>query len=259
MVLHPKIQALRAKVERRQTHVYVPQSAKFNALPIEQRAAKVGEDGRLIKQYFCIFGIPDDYGTVPIKGCFAKSIEERGPNSNANSKIKVLNQHNPLKPLCNPSVLKEDNIGLYGEYTPDEGIVENDDLVIRVKKGTIDNGSYGFDYVWDKMEYDEKNDLILMYETVLQEVSPVTFGSQRETFVVRSRDGKYYDEFLVDDTEEFLNQIPRNLRLTAKSLIDRHIALGRLQPDEEAQTPLNESKPKRASINYDYLINNLKF
>jgi hypothetical protein len=218
---------------------------------MEKRAAISGED-RLIKQYFCLFGIPDDYGTVPVKGCFKKSIDERGPLSDASYKITVLNQHDQKNPLCKPSVLIEDQFGLYGEYTPDEGIGSNDVLVKRIKNGTINNGSYGFNYVWDKMEYDDETGLIMMFECNLFEVSPVTIGSQTGTFVKRSSNGIFEDETLEDETEGLIKAISKKYQLQIRSLINRHISLAKLgKPTNES---LTDDKPTKAKLDLNYLL-----
>lgn len=259
MILHPKIQALRNSVGHIPIHYFYPTRSKYEALPLAQRAATTSSnDGdRLIKQYFCIFGIPDDYGTVPVKGCFAKSLNDRGVESKSSYKITVLNQHDQREPLCKPSVLIEDEIGLYGEYTPDEGIPSNDNLVKRVKNGTINNGSYGFNYIWDKMEYVEDTGLILMKEVDLFEVSPVTIGSQQETFVVRGANGEYIDKTLEYDTEYLLKQIPRQYHLEFRTIINRHISLAQQQPLETRQKALGEGKPKQVGIDFDYLLKKL--
>ncbi len=258
-VLHPKIQELRNKVGHRPIHFFYASSKKLEQVPIEKRSAKYeeGESERLIKQYFCIFGVPDDYGTVPVKGCFSKSIEERGPKSSANNKIIVLNSHNQRDPLCLPKILMEDEIGLYCEYEPDP-IPELDRVVTQIRRGTINGGSYGFNYVWDKMEYVDKSELILMKECELFEVSPVAIPSQKETFVVRSSDGSFVDEYLEEDTEAFIKTIPRKNQLELRSLIDRHISLAKMQPEERQQNPLDIHEPSSGGkINYRSLINNL--
>jgi len=251
MKLHQKILELRAKVGSSPIHRFAPTQSRDK---VELRKPKQSstENERLIKQYFCIFGIPDDYGTVPIKGCFSKSLQERGPASSASSKIPVLWQHKQDEPLCVPSVLIEDEIGLYGEYEPDP-IQIGERCIIQVKRGTINNGSYGFNYIWDKMEYDEEKDLIIMKEVNLFEVSPVTIGSQRETFVVRSSDGTYIDECLIDDTEDMIRRVPKTMRMELRSLIDRHISLAKLQPEN----PLKEVEPSKVAIDYNFLTTNL--
>lgn len=252
--LHPKILELRNKVGYKPIYEFIPNAKAMEAVPIETRSPKVSEENpRLIKQYFAIWGVPDDYGTRPMRGFFKKSIQERGPNTSATNKIVVLNQHDQRNPLCLPNVLKEDDIGLYGEYIPDEGIVSNDELVIRVKKGTINNGSYGFNYLWDKMEYNEKDDCIDMFEGEVYEVSPVTLGSQGGTFVVR---GKIYDEELEKETERFIRSFPRKQQLEMRSLITRHISLAEMQqPLEEIpnSTVARRGKPKQRKIDYGLL------
>ena len=253
--LHPKIQALRNSIGHLPIHYFYPSQKKWDEKPIEIRSIKTSDNQseRLIKQYFCIFGVPDDYGTVPIKGCFAKSLEERGPQSKANYKIVVLNQHDQKDPLCIPSVLKEDEIGLYGEYEPDE-MPSGDRLVLQVRKGTINQGSYGFNYCWDKMDYDDLSGLILMREVDLFEVSPVTIGSQKSTFIVRSSNGQMVDQFLEEETEDLIKQLPRKYHLELRSIIDRHISLAKLEP---AKKPLEIVEPKQGGLDLNYLISKL--
>lgn len=260
--LHPKILELRNKVGYLPIHEFMPNRKKYDEQKLQYREPSMSEAAdkpRLIKQYFCIWGVPDDYGTQPMKGCFKKSIEERGPNTNSTNKIIALDQHRQFMPLCVPNLLKEDDIGLYGEYEPDEGITSNDELIIRVKKKTINQGSYGFNYVWDKMEYDEKTNTIFMYECELFEVSPVTLGSQGGTFVVRNKNGKMEDSFLEDDTESLIRQVPRKLQLELRSLITRHISLAKLQPPEKSKGTVKRSKPKQRDIDYEYILDNIQF
>lgn len=260
--LHPKILALRNKLGHIPIHEFKPNAKKYSEVPMEQRMPKIeDENPRLIKQYFCIWGVPDDYGTQPMKGCFKKSLSERGPDTNASNKIVILNQHSQRDPLCIPKVLIEDEIGLYGEYIPDEGITSNDELIIRVKKKTINQGSYGFNYVWDKMEYDDKTGIIYMYECELFEGSPVTLGSQGGTFVVRNKNtGKVEDQFLEEDTESLIRQVPRKLQLELRQLITRHISLAEFQPPEKKQKALRKGKPEQRIIeDVDFIIEHLNF
>lgn len=262
--LHPKILELRKKVGYQPIYEFLPNRKKYDAIPVATRMPEVSakeeaEKPRLIKQYFCIWGVPDDYGTRPIKGCFTKSLNERGPSTSATNKIVVLNQHSQKEPLCIPNILKEDEIGLYGEYEPDEGIVSNDELIIRVRKKTINQGSYGFNFVWPKMEWNEKDECIDMFECELFEVSPVTLGSQGGTFVVRNKNGKLEDSFLEEDTESLIRQIPRKLQLEARSIIQRHKSLSKLQPDEQGKKPLKKRKPKQRGIDYNSISENLNF
>lgn len=255
--LHPKVLALRNSIGHIPIHYFMPNRAMYDSKDLKYRTPSSKEDSREIEQYFAIWGVSDDYGTQPMPGCFKKSIADRGPSSTAPNKIVTLNQHDQKNPLCLPTELKEDEIGLFGRYTPDPDITENDTLVKRVKRGTINGGSYGFNYNWDAMEYDDKADVIRMFDTILFEVSPVTIPSQLGTFVVRGKDGKIEDKFLEDETEEFIKQLPRKCHLEIRSLISRHISLAKSQPSEQKSKGIRTGKPKQRSIDYEYLLDNL--
>lgn len=255
MTLHPKIQQLKDSVGS--SPIRKARVVKSVEVDMAKRAASPNDNPRRLRQYFCIWGIKDDYGTVPIKGCFSKSIKERGPQSKASYKIVALYMHDQDDSVGLPVILEEDEIGLYAEVDILEGIQVADELVIRHKAGVCNNGSYGFDYVWDKMEYDEENDAILMKECELFEISFVTIGSQTETYGVRKSNGEYSDDGLVDETDEFLRLIPSKNRLQLRNLIDRHITLAKNQPIAKREKSLEEDKPKHVMVDYDYL--NSKF
>ena len=254
--LHSKILELRKKVG---TEPILFAGRKNNSTKnVIVRSQVSPENDRLLRQYFCIWGVPDDYGTMPIKGCFSKSLNDRGPKSNASYKITALYMHNQSDSVGMPLVLEEDEVGLYGEVPILEGIEVCDALVIRHKSGTCNNGSYGFHYIWDKMEYDEANNVVVMKECDLFEVSFVTIGSQTGTFGVRGADGVYTDETLADETELLIKSLPRKNQLEVRSLLSRHISLARNQPLESRDALENESKPIVTGIDYNYLLNNLK-
>jgi len=252
--LHPKILELRNKVGTSPFHLSKPVEQPLAVRKIMQD----DENPRLLKMYFAVWGVKDDYGTRPVKGCFAKSIEERGPASKATYQITALWQHNQSEPLCKPSVLREDEIGLYAEFIPDEGIPTCDRCVIQVRSGTINNGSYGFNYIWDKMKYNEQDDCIDMYECNLFEISPVTIPSQTGTFAVRGANGELTDKFLEEETEDLIKQLPRKYHLELRSLINRHITLAQNQPLEQRRTALDTDKPQQGKkVDYNYLLKNL--
>lgn len=253
--LHPKIQALRSSVGYKPTYEFMPCRKAYEGTKKEYRLPKVDkDDDRTITQYFCIWDVADDYGTIPMKGFAKKSINERGPDTKATNKIVVLNQHRATMPLCIPMEIVEDEIGMYGKYRPDEGIDDNDDLVIRVKSGTINGGSYGFAYCWDKMEYDDKIDKIRMFEAEIHELSPVTFASQSPTFVVRG----HIPAELEEQTQELLRKIPKQHQLEVRGLIAQYISLTQEQPDTQPEKPLKKRKPKKKDVlDFDYILDNL--
>lgn len=254
--LHPKVKAL-----------------KQNAKPITYSTLTVRADGslvdtktsiedRTVRGYLIVWGVRDSYGTMFIKGCCAKSIQERGPQSNSKYKIVMLWQHRMEDPIGQFTVLKEDDYGLYFEAVLDdpEEVPTAKRALAQIKSGTVNNLSVGFDYVWDKMEYDEQTDSIFLKEIELYEGSPVTLGSIEETYFIRSAGNlEAAKEELNDETEEFIRTIPRSKQLELRQLIHRHISLAEMKPEDlQKRRPLHESKPVEAGIDYGYLLKNLK-
>ena len=77
-------------------------------------------ESRTISGYAAVFNNRDKAGDILLKGCFAKSIQDRGPESQANDKIIMLWQHDQHEPIGRISVLKEDDRGLYFEAVIDD-------------------------------------------------------------------------------------------------------------------------------------------
>lgn len=252
MALHKKILELKSKVGSTPFHKSSPVKM------VDAIRSASDYENRVLKQYFCLFGVEDDTGVIPIKGCFSKSLAERGPSSSAPYKITALYMHRQGDSVGLPLILKEDEIGLYGEVPILEGIQVCDELVIRHKAGVCNNGSYGFNFVWEKMEYDSTTDKVLMKECNLFEVSFVTIGSQTDTYGVRSATGGLIDDDLTQLTEEFIRKVPRSERLQLRSIIDRHISLAKNQPlNTDGKKALKPRKPKQGGLDYDYLLRNI--
>lgn len=243
MKLHPKV------IEYQQKHAKSP---FLRYMDIQQdddvRKANTTSENRLIKSYHCMFGQIDDRGTRFMKGAFKRSIDERGPNSTAKYKITVLWMHDVRDPIAIPTTLEETDKGLYAEWTPDD--VPNGERALKqIRSGTINNFSFGFKPMWDKMEYNSDEDVIEILECELLEISPVTMGSNMNTHAVRSADGTESDIFLIEDTEDFIRSIQRKQQLELRQLIDRHRLDACIQPTLTT---------KAGSIDYKYLLDNLK-
>lgn len=221
---------------------------------LETRAAEV-DDNRRIKGYLAVWNTRDDRGTAFVKGCFSKSLQERGVDSTGKYKIKFLWQHNQSDPLSNFEVLREDETGLYFEAVPDE-VPSGDRAVMQVRSGTLNQFSVGFNYVWDKIEWDDSTDTLMLKEVELYEGSIVTIPSNKDTFAVRSAE-QFETEFdmLNETTEGFIRSIPRDKQLELRSLLTRHISLAKVEPLELRQQALKQTKPTEA-IDYQYLLNN---
>lgn len=147
------------------------------------KAAVIDEQKHVIRVKFASFGNKDSAGDILIKGCFAKSINERGPESSTNRKIAFLWQHNMADPIGRILAIEELEDGAYAEVQ-----LSNFDAVPNAKRawyqlvdGDINQFSFGFRYVWDKMEYDENLDAFIVKEVVLHEISVVTLGANERT------------------------------------------------------------------------------
>lgn len=241
-ILHNKVQQLKQRAKPiTYSMTYVDQNGELQNLDFKPVAT---QEDRTIKGYLCVWGVRDSYGTVFVKGCFAKSIAERGPKSAAKQKILFLWMHDTCDPIGQFTVLEEDDYGLYFEASVDE--VENGErALIQTQSGTLNQFSVGFDYVWDKMEYDETRDAILIMEAMLMEGSVVSFASNEETYCIRSQEQfEAETERLQQDTEFFIRSVPRNLQLELRRLITRHKTLAEFKPDE----PLKQRKPEEDAV-----------
>ena len=81
-----------------------------------------------------------------IKGCFSKSIQERGIESSANDKIIFLWMHKMDEPIGKITKLVEDDKGLYFEAEIDK-IQLGDRAINQLESGTLNQFSIGYSYV----------------------------------------------------------------------------------------------------------------
>lgn len=132
---------------------------------------------RKVKGYAIVWGSKNDYNEIVLKGATQNSLNARGIGSTSGNPILVLNQHRQSEPLCRPTILQEDDYGLYFEGDVIEGVGYADEAVNQVAQGVLRQLSYGFNYVWDKTEYDATNDAYILKEIKLGEISLVTFSS----------------------------------------------------------------------------------
>ena len=132
---------------------------------------------RKVKGYAIVWGSKNDYNEIVLKGATLNSLNARGVGSTSGNPILVLNQHRQTEPLCKPTMLMEDDYGLYFEGDIIEGVGYADDVVNQVNQGVLRQLSYGFNYIWDKTEYDATLDAYILKEIKLGEISLVTFSS----------------------------------------------------------------------------------
>lgn len=248
MKLHPKIQELKQRAA----------PINFNNVSVNQYGALETRDSlldeRVVEGYAVIWGIPNDYGEKFIKGSFANSINQRGPNSNSNYKIKFLYQHDQLDALSLFDEIREDETGLYFRTKPLDDVTNADRVLKQVRSGTLNNFSIGFDFIWDKIEYDDSDDTLIMKEVALFEISIVTIPADMNTFAIRSAE---QIENLHDDTEDFIKSLPRKNQLEARNIFARHKALVNVEPLNQDETALNTDEPhEKDGIDYNFLKSN---
>lgn len=141
------------------------------------------EEEHVIRVKFASFGNIDSDGDLLVKGCFAKSIAERGPGSTTNRKIAFLWQHDRTDPIGRILSIEEKDDGAYATIK-----MSNFDAVPNARRawqqlldGDINQFSFGAFYVWEKCEYDEELDAFVVKEMDLRELSVVTLGANEQT------------------------------------------------------------------------------
>jgi len=230
--LHPKIQELKDRTAGQYlTSRYIESIPKRAGSPVEP---KYKDNTRVIEGYLAVWGVKDSYGTIAMRGCFAKSISDRGPSSNAKNKIIHLFMHNMFEPVASYLELEEDDYGLrFAALVDDvEGMPER--VLVQTRSGTLNQYSYGFNYVWDKMEYVENRDAVLMHECDLYEGSSVSIkASNPETFTIRTKED--LDNKLIElghEAEAIISTIPRKHQMEIRQLITSYKSLAELKPLE---------------------------
>lgn len=99
----------------------------------------------IVTGYFSAFDVEDSGGDVVVKGAFAKTIKEQGPDS-ARPRAKHLLDHDSTKSISKLLELKEDSYGLYyagkiGSHSTGRDFIE------MVDSGLITEHSFGYQVV----------------------------------------------------------------------------------------------------------------
>lgn len=222
----------------------------------------VDSETRIATGYLTSFGNLQDDGDVLIKGCFAKSIQERGPDSKTARKIAYLFMHDMKDPIGHFKVLREDDYGLYFEAYIDK-IPQGDRVLEQYKSGTLNQHSIGLRYVWDKCQWGEwtlpdgtTTDAFICYELLLFEGSVVTMGADENTPFTGMKSENIESErnALVRETERILKGLDFESQYEIRRLIAKHVSLAEVEP----QTALKqESKP--VPVDYEKVAKALEF
>lgn len=225
---------------------------------LEERKANLSEfetklANRIVCGYGVIWGSKNDYREKFVKGCFAKSITDLGPDSNAAYKIKFRDRHGKSCSLF--AKIVEDDIGLYFETLPLDKVSWADDLLVQLKSGTINNFSIGFKHIWDRVEWDDEEDCMINLEARLFEISAVDIPSDMATYAVRSNDEP---EYLEEDVEEFITSLPKSKQVEARIIFTRCMSPITTTPQIQNRSAPGKDTPTKKVIDFNYLIKKLE-
>jgi HK97 family phage prohead protease len=237
--IHAKVKAAMARATQI-NHRALAISAAGKLIPTFQEDL----DKRIINGYLATWGTVNDYGEKVIKGAFSKSIQERGPSSNSKYKLLFLWMHDCKDPLAAFDELVEDDYGLRFRTLPLDDVPNADRCIKQIRSGTLNQFSYGFDYVWDKVEWDSTDDSLVLKEVDFWEGSVVSIGADTETFALRA--AKNTDEAWIglnEEIDDFIKTIPRKQQLELRQLFTRHKSLSKMEPSEPRQQTLDKDEP----------------
>lgn len=204
------------------------------------------KESRKISGYAAVFNNIDKAQDVLVRGCFSKSIRERGPESQANDKIIMLWMHDLREPIGRITRLYEDEKGLYFECALD-GVERGEQALIQLESGTLNQFSIGYEYVWDKCEWDSDRECFVVKEVILYEISVVSLGCNPETEYLGLKSQEEHDEAARDfprEVEEACKGLPIRKREEMQSLIRKAMSLARYKPER----PLVEGQADKIKL-----------
>jgi len=251
---------------RKETNIYSTKSA------FEIKEMDAGK--REVAIYLSKFGVIDSDMDMIQKGAFAKSILERGVNSESNRKIAFLRNHDWEKPIGKFLTLQEDEFGLFAVAELGHSSYAND-AWNDYQDGIIREHSIGFKYMKDKMRFIEDTsapDGIGFWnitEVQLYEGSAVLFGANEFTPVVdvmKSEERKSYFEKVSNDIDVLIKALVNgkgtderlyNMEMKLKFLNGQLLSLASIEPLDVKHS--NEAKPieQPGSFDWDKVIKSI--
>ena len=134
---------------------------------------------RIVMGYAAKFGNIDLHGDMIMPGAFTKTIKERGPEGK--NEIWFLHDHDTSKVNGKPTLLKEDNYGLYFEAKIVDTEAGEDTLKLY-EEGLINQHSIGFSTIKEsKVEEKGKTPYYEIQEVKLFEISSVLWAANPDT------------------------------------------------------------------------------
>lgn len=251
---------------------------KNNGSPIHYKSLsgnfKADAAGRKVSGYFAAFNTLDSAGDIIRPGAFAKSIQERGPGTSGNRKIKYLHQH-IIKEISGPlTKLYEDSYGL-GFEGEIEKTPLGDVILERYSNGTYNEHSIGFNYVWDMCGFvmvplkdmpgyqidpaaAPEIEVFECRELNLFEGSVVTFGANSETpFSGFKGSNEDLQKALTDELSYLISKSPSyEYELQLRHLWAKQMSLVQSLAEKITKETIRPIKAK--GMDYAYLSNNFK-
>lgn len=222
----------------------------------------VDTKGRTVTGYFSTWGfdaagnpVPDSDGDVMMAGAFSKTLAQNGPES-AN-RIWHLFNHDTGKPIGKPSVLKEDEKGLYFETTFPDTVLANDILKLYESKAVTEH-SIGFNIIQSR----DEGDYQLLQEIRLWEGSSVLWGANENTPTT----GIKAEEFqmktnllnellrngtLSDETFEMIEKLLKDIQAMFKGTGDN-------EPEKQPEPVIATGDPEAVKLTFYKLLNRSK-
>lgn len=231
---------------------------QYKTFSIYSKDVNYDGESRTISGYAAVFGNKDKAGDILIKGCFSKSIQDRGPESSANDKIIMLWMHDMDEPIGRFTVLNEDNKGLYFEAVIDD-VPRGNQAIKQLESGTLNQFSIGYQYVHENCMYDAEKDAYIVKEVYLYEISVVSIGCNGETEYLGLKsieDAEKAYEKLNAEISEVCSGMSASKQQKIQRIISKAMSLASFKPElrkatlkEGADAPKNKIKS---------MFNNLK-
>lgn len=132
--------------------------------------------------YASVFGVVDSQNDVIMQGAFARTLRKR------KGEIKLLWQHRADKPIGVFTQIREDTRGLYVEGRILLDLQHGGEAYSLLKNGAINGLSIGYTVV--DADYNGENNIRLITDLDLWEISLVTFPANAEAVVISVKNKK---------------------------------------------------------------------
>lgn len=170
-------------------------------------------EGKIIEGYFAVFGKE----TKLWEGCF-EEIDKNAFQNTLSSDVRALINHDSKYVLGRTKSatleLRVDSFGLFGKIKINENDSDAMNLYARVKRGDIDQCSFGFEIVKESTEVrDDGSCKWTIEDVILHEVSICTFPAYEDTSV-QAREKQY---------KEIKNRSIENWKTKSKERVKKYV------------------------------------